>query len=87
MLVRQNSSRDVICAMDMLVLFGMVLSCCNLCLTICMAGFTGTEVNKAFTSTFYPPWSCWMKWCVFLRWCGDWPTRVSVMCASSLAMP
>ena len=50
MLVRQNSSRYVICGMDMLVLCGRVLSCCNLCLTICMAGWTGTEVNKAFTS-------------------------------------
>ena len=36
-LVRQNSSREVICGMDMLVLCGRLLSCCNLCLTICMA--------------------------------------------------
>ena len=49
-MVRQNSSREVICVMDMLVLCGRVVSCCNLCLTICMAGWTGTEVNKAFTS-------------------------------------
>ena len=39
-----------ICGMDMLVLCGRVLSCCNLCFTICMAGWTGTEVNKTFTS-------------------------------------
>ena len=95
MLVRQNSSRVVICGMDMLVLCGRVLSCCNLCLTICMAGWTGTEVNKAFTSkevmtspdSNFLPWSCWMKCCVFLRWCGDWPTRGLMMCAISLATP
>ena len=40
----------MLCGMDMLVLCGRVLSCCNLCLTIGMAGWTGTEVNKAFTS-------------------------------------
>ena len=34
----------------MLVLCGRVVSCCNLCLTICMAGWTGIEVNKAFMS-------------------------------------
>ena len=50
MLVRQISSREVICGMGMLVVCGRVLSCCNLCLTICMVGWTGTEVNKAFTS-------------------------------------
>ena len=49
MLVRQNSSRDVICGMDMLVLCGSVGSCCNLCLTICIAGRTGTEVKRALT--------------------------------------
>ena len=77
MLVRQNSSREVICGMDMLVLCGRVVSSCNLCFTIWMAGWTGTEVNKAFTSkemmtspgSNFLPWSCCMK-CVFLRWCG-----------------
>ena len=48
--MRQNSSRDVICGMDMLVLCGRVLSCCSLCFTICMDGCTGTDVNRAFTS-------------------------------------
>ena len=48
--VRQNSSREVICGIDMLVLCGRVLSSCNLSLTICMVGWTETEVNKAFTS-------------------------------------
>ena len=43
MLVRQKSSRDVICGLDMLVLCGNVVSCCNLCLTICIAGRTGTS--------------------------------------------
>ena len=36
--------------MDMLVLCGSVVSCCNLCLTIWIVGRTGTDVNKAFTS-------------------------------------
>ena len=36
--------------MDMLVLCGSVGSCCNLCLTICIAGRTGTEVKRALTS-------------------------------------
>ena len=66
MLVRQKSSREVICGIDMLVLCGRVLSCCNLCLTICMAGRTGTEVNKVFTSkevmtspsSNFLAWSC-----------------------------
>ena len=66
MLVRQNSSREVICGIDMLVLCGRVLSCCSLCLTNCMAGWTGTEVNKAFTlkevmtspGSNFLPWSC-----------------------------
>ena len=50
MSVRQNSSRVLICGMDMLVLCGSVGSCCNLCLTICNAGRTGTEVKTALTS-------------------------------------
>ena len=50
MLVRQNSSKVVICCMDMLVLFGSVVSCCNYYLTICMDCATGTEVNTALTS-------------------------------------
>ena len=50
MWVRQNSCRDAICSMDMLVLCGRVVSSCSLCLTICMAGCTGTDVNRAFTS-------------------------------------
>ena len=49
MLVRQNSSRVVICCMDMLVLCGSVGSCCSLCLTICMDGATGTDVKRALT--------------------------------------
>ena len=75
MLVRQNSSREVICSMDMLVLCGSVMSCCNLCLTIWIAGRTGTDVNKAFTSkevmtspgsNFLPCSFCIKCW-VFLR--------------------
>ena len=50
MLDRQNSSREVICWMDMLVLCGKVLSCCSLCLTIWMEGWTGTDVKRALTS-------------------------------------
>ena len=50
MLVRQNSSRAVICCMDMLVLCGNVGSCCSLCLTIWMYGETGTDVKEALTS-------------------------------------
>ena len=95
MWVRQNSSRDVICDMDMLVLCGRVLSCCSLCFTICMDGCTGTDVNRAYTSkevmtspgSNLLPWSCWIKCWVFLRWCGDWPTRGLMMCDSSLATP
>ena len=34
----------------MAVLCGSVLSCCNLLLTIWMAGWTGTEVKRALTS-------------------------------------
>ena len=40
----------MIWAMDMEVLCGSVLSCCSLCLTIWMAGCTGTEVKRALTS-------------------------------------
>ena len=69
MLVRQSSSREVICGMDMLVLCGSVVSCCSLCLTICIAGWTGTEVNKAFMpkevmtspGSNFLPWSCCTK--------------------------
>ena len=28
-----------------------------------------------------------MKCCMFLRWCGDWPTRDFMTCESSLATP
>ena len=95
MWARQNSSRNVICDMAMLVLNWRVLSCCSLCLNICMDGCTGTDVNRAFTSkevmtspgSNLLPSSCWIKCWVFLRWCGDWPTRGLMMCASSLATP
>ena len=50
MLDRQNSSRVVICCIDMLVLCGSVGFCCNFCLTTCMDGATGTDVKKAITS-------------------------------------
>ena len=50
MLVRQNSSKVVICYMDMLVLCGSVVSCCNFCLAICMDGAAGPEVKTALTS-------------------------------------
>ena len=49
--MRQNSRREVIWGMDMAVLCGRVLSCCSLFLTICMAGWTGTEVKRALTSS------------------------------------
>ena len=60
-----------------------------------MEGWTGTEVNKALTSMevmispgcSFLSCSCWMKCWVFLRWCGDWPTRGLMMCESSLATP
>ena len=71
MLVRQNSSRDVIYGMDMLVLCGTVGSCCNLCLTICIAGRTGTEEVMTSPGSNLLPWSCCTKCYVFLRWCGD----------------
>ena len=66
MWVRQNSSRDVIWAMDMEVLCGSVVSCCSLCLTIWMDGCTGTDVKRALTSyevmispaSNFLPWSC-----------------------------
>ena len=95
MWVRQNSSREVIWAMDMEVLCVSVVSCCSLCLTIWIAGCTGTDVKRALTSyevMIFPasnflPWSCCMKCWVFLRWCGDWPTRGLMMCESSLATP
>ena len=95
MWVRQDSSRDVICGMDMLVLCQRVLSCCSLCFTIYMDGCTGTDVKMAFTSkevmtspgSNLLPWSCCIKYWVFLRWCGDWPTRGLMMCHSSLATP
>ena len=69
MWVSQNSSKDVICAMYMEVLCGRVLSCCSLCLTIWMAGCTGTDVKRAFTSyevmispgSNFLPFSCCMK--------------------------
>ena len=40
----------MIWGMDIAVLCGRVLSCCNLLLNIWMAGWTGTEVNWALTS-------------------------------------
>ena len=40
----------MICGIDMAVLCGRDLSCCSLFLTICMEGWTGTEVNRALTS-------------------------------------
>ena len=40
----------MIWGMDMEVLCGRVVSCCSLCLTIWMEGWTGTEVNRALTS-------------------------------------
>ena len=75
MLVKQNSSREVICGMDMLDLYGSAVSCCSLCLTICIAGCTGTEVNRALTSkvvmtspgSSFLPLSCCTKCWVFLR--------------------
>ena len=93
--MRQNSNKEVIWVMDMEVLCGSVLSCCNLCLTICMAGWTGTEVNRALTSNevMLSPVSnflsciCWMKCWVFFRWCGDWSTKGLIMWESSLATP
>ena len=40
----------MICGIDMAVLCGRDVSCCSLFLTICMEGWTGTEVNRALTS-------------------------------------
>ena len=95
MWVRQNFSREVICGIDMAVLCGREVSCCNLCLTICMEGWTGTEVKSALTSKdvmtspgcSFLSCICWMKCWVFLRWCGDLPTRGLMICESSLATP
>ena len=75
MLARQNSSRLVICCIDMLVLCGSVGSYCSFCLTICMDGVTGTKVKRALTSKEVMtspgfslfPCNCWMKCWVFLR--------------------
>ena len=40
----------MIWGIDMDVLCGSVVSCWSLCLTIWMAGWTGTDVNRALTS-------------------------------------
>ena len=95
MLVRQNSSKVVICCMDMLALCDSVVSCCSFCLTICMDGATGTEVKRALTSkevmtspgSSILPCSYWITCCVFLSRWGDWPTKGLMMWASSLATP
>ena len=72
MVVRQNSSRVVICCIDMLVLCGTVGSCCNFCLTICMDGVTGTDVKRALISKeVMTSLSSSLLPCVFLRWWGD----------------
>ena len=86
MLVRQNSSRVMVCCIDMLVLYGSVGSC-NFCLIICMDGVTGTDVKRALTSkevmtspgSSLLPCNSWMKCWVLLRWWGDWPTRGLMM--------
>ena len=60
-----------------------------------MEGSTGTEVKRALTSkdVITSPGLnlleriCWTKYCVFLRWWGDWPTRDLMMYASSFATP
>ena len=75
----------------MVVLYPVVI----FCLTICMDGATGTKVKRAFTSkevitspgSSLLPCNCWIKWCVFLRWWGDWSTKGLMMWASSLATP
>ena len=48
--MRQTSSNVMIWFINMLVLCDRVGSCCNLCLTICIAGATGTEVKSGLTS-------------------------------------
>ena len=48
----------------------------NFCLTICMDNATGTDVKSALTSkevmtsssSSLLPCSCWIKYCMFLRW-------------------
>ena len=49
MFLRQNSG-NVMCCMDMMVLWGNVGSGSNFCFTILMEGSTGTEVKRVLTS-------------------------------------
>ena len=50
MFLRQNSRSVTICGIDIWVLWGRVGSWVSLCLTMLMAGSTGTDVNNALTS-------------------------------------
>ena len=52
----------MIWGMDMAVLCGRVLSCCNLLLIIWMAGWTGTEVKRALSDLMKrPQYGCQQK--------------------------
>ena len=76
------------------VLCGRVLSCCNLCLTIWIDCFTGTEVKRALTS-YEVMVPCFQLFALQLlnevlgvfKMVGDLPTNGLMMCESSLATP
>ena len=60
---------------------------------LCIEGSMGIEVKRALPSydAMTSPDSslafcmCCTKCCVFLRWCGDWPTKGWMIPASSFA--
>ena len=47
---RQNSSNVVMCCIDMEAVFSSCISCCSFYLMMKMAGSTGTDVTRTFTS-------------------------------------
>ena len=50
MFLRQNSNNVEICCLDMDILLWSSASCFNLFLMMVMAGSTGTNVNRTFSS-------------------------------------
>ena len=95
MVLRQNSNSLMMCCIDMDVLRCSCMSCSSLCLMMVMAGSTGTDVKRVFTSydvihspcpsMMYLIWST--KFWMFLMWCGECPSTGLMMLTSSLAIP
>ena len=64
-------------------------------LTVVIEGSMGIGVKKALVSnnvimspsSSFTFWMCSTKCWMFLRWCGDWPTKGRMMLASSLVTP